>query len=134
MMDMICALDNDRKVDFVFCDTGLEFAATKEQLSYLENRYGREIIRLSALEAIPICCKEYGVPWFSKYVSEMMSRLQAHNFQWEIAPFDDLIKRYPGCKAALKWWCSGNAYVPTKSGKTRKSSYNINRNFFNEVI
>lgn len=128
MMDMVCVLDNDHKVDFVFYDTGLEFAATKEHLEYLENRYDREIIRLSAIKPIPVCCREYGIPWFSKFASDMMARLQAHNFQWEIAPFDELCEKYPGCKAALRWWCNEHAKTPTKSGKMRKSSYNINRN------
>lgn len=130
MLDMIRVLDPiGEKVDFVFFDTGLEYAATKEHLGYLEQRYGCMITKVEAIKSIPTCCKEYGIPWFSKYVSEMMSRLQAHNFQWEDKPFEVLIAHYPKCRAALKWWCSENTTViDSKTGKLRKSSFNINRN------
>ena len=41
----------------------------------------------------------------SKNVSNMIQRLQSHNFKWENKSFDELIKEYPNCKCALKWWC-----------------------------
>ena len=38
----------------------------------------------------------------------MMNRLQKHGFKWEDEPFDELIKKYPKCRSALKWWCNEN--------------------------
>lgn len=39
-------------------------------------------------------------------MSDMIERLQRHNFQWEDEPFDVLIQKYPRCKSALKFWCN----------------------------
>lgn len=103
----LCAnLDNDGKVTYVFFDTGLEFQATKQHIKDLENKYGIEIVVRKAVKPIPICCRQYGVPFLSKQVSENISRLQRHNFKWEDKPFDELYKEYPKCKAALRWWCN----------------------------
>ena len=55
---------------------------------------------------MPLGCKRYGVPFWSKHVSEMIERLQRHGFKWEDKPFDELYKEYPKCKVALQWWCN----------------------------
>lgn len=33
-------------------------------------------------------------------------RLQRHGFQWEDDSYDNLVKKYPNAKCALKWWCN----------------------------
>jgi hypothetical protein len=38
----------------------------------------------------------------------MIERLQRYRFKWEDRPFSELIKEYPKCKIALKWWCNEN--------------------------
>lgn len=119
--DIIATLDDEKKVTYVFFDTGLEFQATKDHLKYLEDKYGITIVIRKAVKPIPTCCREYGVPFLSKQVSEWISRLQKHNFKWEDKPFDDLLKEYPNCKAALKWWC--NEYGD-------KSKFNISYNTY----
>lgn len=93
-------------VHYVFFDTGLEYEATKEHIKYLEEKYGIEIEVEKAKKAIPTTCKQYGQPFISKRVSELMERLQRHGFQWEDEPLDVLLKRYQKCKAALRWWCN----------------------------
>lgn len=116
----LCAnLDNDKKVTYVFFDTGLEFQATKQHIKDLEDKYGIEIIVQKAVKPIPTCCRQYGVPFLSKMVSEWISRLQRHNFKWEDKSFEELIIEYPKCRAALKWWCN-------KWGENSKN--NISRN------
>ena len=45
MLDLIYKVDKDKKVRYVWFDTGLEYKATKEHLKYLESRYGIEIRR-----------------------------------------------------------------------------------------
>ena len=103
----LCAsLDTEKKVTYVFFDTGLEFQATKDQIKYLEREYGIEIITAKAAKPIPLCCREYGVPFLSKLVSDYISRLQNHNFQWEDKPYSELSVKYPKCTAALRWWCN----------------------------
>ena len=106
LIDLMIRCGGKRKTDFVFFDTGLEYDATKEHIGYLEQRYGIEIVKLTPKKAIPVCVKEYGVPFWSKYVSDMISRLQRNNFEWEDGTFSDLWSKYPRCKSALRWWCN----------------------------
>ena len=112
MLDMIQALEPeknypDAKLHYVWFNTGLEYTATKEHLSYLEEKYGITIERIRAKTPVPLGCKEYGQPFISKQFSQYISRLQSHGFKWEDKPFDVLYQRHPNCKAALRWWCNG---------------------------
>ena len=111
-MDLIIRVGGKEKTTFVFFDTGLEYSATKEHLDFLERKYDVEIIREKALKPIPISIQEYGAPFWSKYASDMIYRLQYNNFNWENKSFDELIQVYPKCTTALKWWCN------IKTGKT----------------
>lgn len=117
MLDLIIRCGGREKTVIVFNDTGLEYGATKDHIAYLEERYGVEIIRLKPQKAIPNCVQEYGVPFWSKYVSSMISRLQKNGFQWEDGPLGDLLARYPNCRSALRWWCND---FETKSGMVSK--------------
>lgn len=119
MIDLIYRIDKDKKVKYAWFDTGLEFQATKNHLDYLSVKYNIEIIRERALKPIPIACREYGQPFLNKHVSEMIDRLQRHNFKWENKTFDELIKLYPNCKSALRWW--------TNSKGQKRLNINYNR-------
>ena len=118
MLDIVWRCDKDNKVEYVWFDTGLEYQATKDHLKYLENKYGIKIIPYKAIKPIPSTCKQYGQPFLSKQVSEMIRRLQSHNFMFEDKSFEELYKEYPRCKSALEWWCN------TKPSK----AHNINQN------
>lgn len=111
MVDMLIRCGAKDKTDFVFYNTGLEYQATLSHLDELEKKYNITIKRIKTVKAIPTCVKEYGVPFWSKYVSEMLYRLQYNNFKFEDEPYEVLIKRYPTCQTALRWWCN----VPTCS-------------------
>lgn len=106
VIDICSKFDVDNKIKYVWFNPGLEYRATKEHLDFLEQKYDIKIERVKADKPIPIACKQYGVPFLSKYVSEMIYRLQKHNFKWEDKPYEELIKEYPNCKGALKWWCN----------------------------
>lgn len=121
MLDMCAKLDFDKKIKYVFFDTGLEYEATKKHLEYLENKYNIKIEIEKAVKPIPLCCRKYGQPFLSKQISEFISRLQRHNFKWEDRPFEELYKEYPRCKSALKWWC--NEWDKKKNGS--ESNHNI---------
>lgn len=116
LLDLITKIDAEKKVKYVFFDTGIEFQATKKHLEYLEKRYGIIIHRINAYEPVPLACKRHGLPFISKQVSEFIQRLSKHNFQWEDKSFDELCREYPKCISALRWWCNKNTYI------------NINRN------
>ena len=95
------------EVAYLFLDTGLEYAATKAHLDYLEGRYGIRIERRRAEKSIPTCVREFGQPFMSKFDSEMIEQLQKRGFAWEDEPYDVLSERYPRCDRALKWWTNG---------------------------
>jgi len=123
MLDLISRVDLNKKVKYVWFNTGLEYQATKDHLDYLEKKYNIEIIRERAIKPIPLTCKEYGQPFLNKHVSEMIYRLQKHNFKWEDKPLDDLLKEYPKCKSALRWWTNDKLIKANDH-----SMFNINYN------
>ena len=111
MLDMIQALEPEKnypfaEIHYVWFNTGIEYTATKQHLDYLETKYGIVIERKRAKTPVPVGCKTFGQPFMSKQVSQYISRLQRHGFQWEDEPFEILYARYPNCKAALRWWCN----------------------------
>lgn len=120
IVHMICTYFRDYlpKIHFVFADTGIEYQATREHLAYIEQRYGIHIDRVKGTP-IPVAVRKYGTPLKSKQVSEYIQRLQKHDFLFEDGTFDTLSKRYPGTKAALRWWCNDWG---------EKSRFNINWN------
>ncbi len=122
MLDMCWRLDPDKKVTYKFVNTGIEYEATKRHIKFLEQKYQIEIEEMKATVPVPLGCKRYGEPFLTKHVSEMISRLQRHNFQWEDEPFETLYARYPQCKSALRWWCNQHT---NPSGKA--SSMNISK-------
>ena len=120
MLDIVWRCDKDDKVTYVWFDTGLEYQATKDHLKYLEQKYNIKINSHQAIKPIPVSCSKYGQPFISKQVSEFISRLQRHNFEWEDKPFDELYKEYPKCKSALEWWCN----------EKQSDNFNICKNAF----
>lgn len=121
MMDIIENIQHDSNISYVFFDTGIEYDATKTQLDYLENKYNIKIAKEKAVLPVPNGCKKFGLPFLSKRESNMIARLQQHKFEFTNESFEDLIKKYPKCKVALRWWCNnwGDG-----------SKFNINRRKF----
>lgn len=107
MLDIISKIDYDKKVTYVFFDTGLEYKATKEHLKYLENRYDIKIVRERAVKPIPRAVFEYGQPFLSKFISEMLERLQAIDFDFtDNLSYEELLEKYPNKKEIINWWCN----------------------------
>ena len=117
VLDLIYRVNQclNRKITYVWFDTGLEFEATKRHLEFLEKKYDIEIIREKAVKPIPIACREYGQPFINKRVSEFLYRLQLHDFKFEDRPYEELIQEYPNCQSALQWWC--NTHGDKANGK-----------------
>ena len=114
----------DRDITYVWFDTGIEYQATKDHLKYLEARYGITIQRIKAIKSIPTCCREYGIPFVSKYVSEHLERLQRNHFDFTDRPYEELLEKYPRIQSSVAWW--SNIYKVQDGYST--SMYNINRN------
>lgn len=104
MVDMLYQMDLLDKVELHWFNTGFEYQATKDHLDYLEQKYNTTIKRLRAFKPIPLAVKETGLPFISKFVSEMIERLQKHNFDWKDGTFEELYKKYPKCKVPIRWW------------------------------
>lgn len=126
VIDILSRIDTEKQVTYYWYDTGLEYEATKEHLKYLEKRYGITINRMKPKKNIPMCVREFGEPFLSKYVSEQIMRLQAHGFKWEDKPFDVLMQEYEHCKVALQWWCS--SYTDKDGNSYPSSRFSIKRN------
>lgn len=124
VVDILTKLDPDKQIHYVWFDTGVEYAATKEHLDFLENKYGITIERVRPYKTIPWVVKMWGQPFLSKTVSRNIERLQRNNFQWEDEPYEVLIQKYPKCQSPIRWWC--NKYT-TRSGALR-SVFNISNN------
>lgn len=121
MIDLCEKIKGDKTIHYVWFDTGLEYQATKDHLKFLEEKYNITIIKEKAIKPIPLVVRQFGQPFISKYASEMISRLQRHDFKWEDKPIDELLKEYPKCKAAIRWWC--NDWDKAKNGM--ESRFNI---------
>lgn len=106
VIDILSKMNENVNIQYVFFDTGLEYEATKKHLDFLESKYNVKIKRVKAIKPIPTCCRLYGQPFLSKQVSEYIERLQKHGFTFADESFDVLLKKYPKCKVALKWWCN----------------------------
>lgn len=110
----------DCEIHYVWFDTGLEYKVTKEHLDYLENKYNIKIERIRPKVPVPLGCKIYGVPFLTKYVSQMLGRLQEHNFDFKNdgnKSYEELMSKYPNMKSALRFWCChyGNTNIKDKS-------------------
>lgn len=105
LVDLFSKYEGDCEITYVFFDTGLEFDATKEHISYLEDRYNIKIHRKRTRGSLSGTLRDNGYPIISKQFSEMIGRLQNVNFDWNDIEhgYDYCIDKYDGCKGALKW-------------------------------
>jgi len=114
-------IERDCEIHYCYFDLEFEFDATKRHIGHLENKYAIKIETKKPRKSIPQSCREHGVPFLSKQVSEYIFRLQSHNFKFELnASFEELYARYPRAKSALRWWCN-------EWGDN--SSFNISKHF-----
>ena len=110
------------ELQYVFFDTGLEYAATKRHLDGLEQKYGVNIDRRKPRKTIPVVCRERGIPFISKDVSDALCRLQTHDFNWRDLPENATTEKYGRCKSALDWY-----YDRRSVGISGKSRHSISR-------
>lgn len=104
MMDIIYKVDVNKKVTYVWFDTGLECEATKRHIEYLEKKYDIKIMRERAIKPIPLTCKEYGQPFLSKNVSNYLERLQKKNFDFKDYNYEYMLQHFG--KDIAQWWCN----------------------------
>ena len=126
MIDIVLRAKNDYydilkdvELHFVYFDIGIDNDATREHLKYLENKYNIVVERIIPKLNIPKTCEIYGPPFLTKYVSDVLYRMQQKNFDFKNdgnKDYEYLINKYPTCKSLFKWWC--NKYdLPDKPSK-----------------
>lgn len=135
MIDIVNKLDDNKKIKYVFFDTGLEYAATKRHLDYLEERYNIKIERVKPEIPLPLAVKRYGIPFISKNFSEMIGRLQKHGFDFSsdgVLDFNECLDKFPKAKCSVKWWNNCNG---TNSKGVVDSRFNIKgKSFLKEFM
>ena len=130
MLDLIQKVIKDMnwqgEIKYVWFDTGIEYQATKDHIPFIENKYNIKIDRVRAKVPVPLGCKKYGLPFLSKYASQMIGRLQAHNFDFKNdgnKSYEELMKKYPNLKSALKFWCCASV----STAVSKPSHFNIDQ-------
>jgi 3'-phosphoadenosine 5'-phosphosulfate sulfotransferase (PAPS reductase)/FAD synthetase len=130
IMDLLELVKPDYcELAYVFFDTGLEYAATKRHLDELEQIYGVTIIRRKPRKTIAAACREHGVPFISKDVSDMMMRLQAHDFDWNDMPENATAEKYGRCKSALDWYFCRRPLSGSGKSRHQISRFKLLREF-----
>jgi 3'-phosphoadenosine 5'-phosphosulfate sulfotransferase (PAPS reductase)/FAD synthetase len=110
------------EIRYIFFNTGLEYDATLRHITEAEQVYGITVELIKPIKTIPAACREHGVPFICKDISNVMNRLQRHGFDWHDLPENATPEKYGRCKSALDWYFCRRAL-----GKNGKSSYQINR-------
>ena len=123
MIELVKPYEDCGEIRYTFFDTGFEYNATLRHISEVEQKYGVTIERIKAKKSIPAACREHGIPFISKEVSEWIDRLQRHNFDWSDTSENATTEKYGRCKSALDWYFSRRP--PSESGKN--SRYSIAR-------
>lgn len=106
LLNLIKELGLIDKCRVVFFDTGMEYEATYNFIKMFNN-----VEWVKPKKPLPLIKRDYGIPFYSKYVSDMLERLQKHNFDFKndtFKEYDELIKKYPKCSGGLKWLCRKN--------------------------
>lgn len=113
LLKMIEELDLKNKIRVVFFNTFMEYDATYRFIDS-KIKEGWNIEQTKPKLPAPLIYKKYGKPFQSKMVSEMINRLQIHNFDFindTNKDYDELIKKYPNCSAALSWLTGKNVIL-----------------------
>lgn len=105
MLDLVYRMDTERRVSYIWFNTGLEFAATKRHLDYLEDEYKIKIERITTHPSIPVVVRKYGVPFVSKFVAGCIDQLQRYDFDFTAHHnLEDDKRQFRDCITAVYWW------------------------------
>ena len=123
MIELVKPYEDCGEICYTFFNTGLEFDATLRHITEVEQKYGVSIERIKPKKSIPTACREHGIPFICKDVSDMLNRLQSHGFDWCDTPEGATTEKYGRCKSALDWYFCRRP--PSGSGKN--SNFHIDR-------
>lgn len=98
LIDMMERFGGHGKTTYIFLNTGLEYDATKRHIKELEERYGVKIEEVRPKKPIPACIHSYGLPFWSKYVSQMPSGSRSIIFNGRTSPLRFCMPAIPGAR------------------------------------
>ena len=107
LIQLIKEIQLEDKINIVYSNTKMEFETINEFIQSFDN-----VQIIEPQTALPIIYLKHGLPIHSKHTSEMLSRLQKHNFDFvndTFKSFEELIIKYPKCKSALKFLTGSNS-------------------------
>lgn len=107
-------------IKYVFFNTGLEMAATKNHVAATAKKYGIDIETVRPKINIVRAVRKYGVPFVSKIMSAGLEGWQRKRLPLTIADEyaeaadkyakrAELRERYPGCESVINFLCGCNA-------------------------
>lgn len=147
---MIDLIERTRKtfelppVKYVFFDTGLEMKATREHVTYTEEKYGVEIERVRPKINIVTAARTQGLPFVSKIMSKGLEEWQKKGVPLSIAEEyekagdkeskrRELKERYPKSELLINFLCCCNSKgEPRPNIQLVINSSKYMRDFINE--
>ena len=131
-------------LDYEFFNTGLEMEATKRHVRETAAKYGINIVTYRPQKSIVTACRENGLPFMSKIMSDRLNVAQRHCIPLAIADeykmaedkpakMREIEERYPHCKGAIRYLLSCNpAGEPMPNNQLAISSYKYMLDFIRE--
>ncbi|MGL4951278.1 MAG: phosphoadenosine phosphosulfate reductase family protein [Mycoplasma sp.] len=108
MMKLIEECNLKNKIKVVFFNTWMEYQAIYDFIDK-KRKEGWVIDETTPEMPAPLIYNKYGTPAISKYASEMISRLQKHNFDFNSdLTFEEAYEKHPNCKVCLNWYYGKN--------------------------
>lgn len=103
MLDLCTRIDPDKKMfTYLFCNTGLEYKATREHIEFLKQKYGIGIVTVRPQTPVTKSIRTYGQPFLSKIISQFIERLQKQDFDFDInIDAETAIQKFG---SAGRWW------------------------------
>lgn len=131
-------------VEYEFFNTGLEMEATKRHVRDAETKYGVTIKEVRPKRSIVTICKQYGIPFISKTISEGLEVWQRKNIplsvikEYETAEDKqkkllELLERYPKSSQVLTFLCSCDKHGTPMQNQISLSSAKYLDDFLEEL-
>lgn len=107
-------------VEYAFFNTGLEMEATKRHVREMAEKYGVNIVTHRPKKSIVTACRENGLPFVSKIMSQGLNGVQRKGIPLTIADEyaqaedkpakrRELSARYPHCESEINFLCCCNS-------------------------
>lgn len=116
-------------VDYEFFNTGLEMKATKRHVRETAEKYNITIKEIRPKRSIVTICRQYGIPFISKRMSQGLFEWQDKKIPFSIvdefkkaedkqAKMNELAERFINCKKGINFLCCCDRYGNELEGQS----------------